>query len=191
MLVTFPHKDEPEAKIDPPDSLSFAINTTNSKAAPFSNVCGTWQDDYTRLHRDTIEGRRKPRYFVMTWTFHMGTDIGGIGDRMSGLATGMLSALMTGRALLIKPALFRNDYIANMYTSPNINWNYDEVARKTGLKNMTDDVLEYVCPEGLTFRHMKQGVYKNMNLEQIYGDKEVSKNRHDSLLAFSTNRSMT
>lgn len=56
--------------------------------------CGSWQNRYTQLHKDIMSGKKKPRYLISI------APPQGLADRLGGLITHFIMALLTNRAFL-------------------------------------------------------------------------------------------
>lgn len=102
---------------------SFINRTIGSKSSwfPASNMCGgdaVWQN-YANFHNDVLSGKQKAKYLVYWCTSR---PCGGHGNRIDGITTLLVLAMLTKRVLLIKMTypIDINDYVL-----PNaIQWNH-------------------------------------------------------------------
>ena len=103
--------------------------TPKSSWFPTSSICGgdsVWQD-YANFHRDVLSGKQKAKYLVYLCT---SKPCGGHGNRIHGITTLLVLAMLTKRVLLIKMTYPMD--IAD-YMLPNaIEWNH---ALPTNLKS--------------------------------------------------------
>ena len=60
-----------------------------------SRFCGNWQKNYTKVHREILSGTRPPRYAIAL------LPTGGLCDRLIGVVTVFMFALLTDRAIQI------------------------------------------------------------------------------------------
>ena len=60
-----------------------------------ASLCGSWQESYSKLHRSIISGKQPGRYAVSV------PAPAGLSDRLVGLVTVFLYALLTDRAFQI------------------------------------------------------------------------------------------
>ena len=75
--------------------------TPKSSWFPFSNMCGgdsVWQD-YANFHHDVLSGKQKAKYLVYLCKSR---PCGGHGNRIHGITTLLVLAMLTKRVLLIK-----------------------------------------------------------------------------------------
>jgi hypothetical protein len=77
-----------------------------------ASECGNWQAGYTKLHRDMRAGRIPPRWLISI------APPQGLADRLGGIITQFLFALLTNRAFVMASLKSQLDYV---YDSPNIN----------------------------------------------------------------------
>lgn len=84
--------------------------------------CGTWQESYKRLHEAILSGNARQRYLV--YQCDGDVNCGGLSDRMLGMVSTFLIALLTDRAWIVnwdKPVP-----IETVFQSPSINWVYNQ-----------------------------------------------------------------
>lgn len=83
--------------------------------------CGNWQEGYTKLHQDILAGRAPQRY--VTFTATKGSNSGGLADRLLGMASTFLFALLDNRAFL---AEWQEPVpVEAVFDSPRIHWSYN------------------------------------------------------------------
>eukprot|EP00850_Spirogloea_muscicola_P000350 SM000001S04752 [mRNA] locus=s1:2064020:2066332:+ [translate_table: standard] len=87
--------------------------------------CGSWQDDYARLHRATLSGHEGAGSGFLI--FYCETDVpshpkscGGFGDRLVGMVSALLLAVLTRRALIIC-----NPGLDKMIEPVEVDWRWD------------------------------------------------------------------
>jgi len=73
--------------------------------------CGNWQNKYTKLHRDMREGKLPPKWLISV------APPQGLADRLGGIITQFLFALLTDRAFVMVSSKSKLDIV---YDSPNI-----------------------------------------------------------------------
>nr|CAG8601412.1 5690_t:CDS:2 [Entrophospora candida] len=83
--------------------------------------CGSWQEDYTKLHNEIINGSAAQRYAAYVCDAKM--NCGGLADRILGMASTFLFALLTDRAFLADWQVPLP--LDAIFESPNIDWSYD------------------------------------------------------------------
>ncbi|CAG8456345.1 3990_t:CDS:2 [Paraglomus brasilianum] len=102
--------------------------------------CGSWQEKYTRLHEDMREGKRPPRF--VSYVCDESSDCGGLADRLLGMSSTFIFALLTDRAFL---AEWRTPIpLEAIFESPNIDWGYDSSDPGAVLKDLIPTPLDVV-----------------------------------------------
>lgn len=113
-------------------AMQHASATFRSSAAlPAAGaMCGVWQGDYIKLHKQMLEGSRPAYYLVSV------LPDSGLADRLNGVITGFVMALLTGRAFQIAAPWGNLRGMEQAYDSPYINW-----TRDTDLQQITDNLV--------------------------------------------------
>ncbi|CAJ0848945.1 6421_t:CDS:2 [Entrophospora sp. SA101] len=83
--------------------------------------CGSWQEGYTKLHNEIINGSAAQRYAGYVCDAKM--NCGGLADRILGMTSTFLFALLTDRAFLADWQVPLP--LDAIFESPNIDWSYD------------------------------------------------------------------
>jgi len=103
------------------NTQGFVANTTKSLWFPAANMCGgdkIWKD-YADFHSSVLSGKQKAKYLVYDCSHR---PCGGHGNRINGIATLLVLAMITKRVLLIH-SIYPVDI--NDYFYPNaIQWNH-------------------------------------------------------------------
>ncbi|GAA5857664.1 hypothetical protein JCM8547_004322 [Rhodosporidiobolus lusitaniae] len=84
------------------------------------DICpsGLWQDEYTQMHRDMMNGKREAQ--LLEFTCKKGELCGGFADRFLGAASIFLYAILSGRAFSM--AWQQPAPLDLLFDSPNIDW---------------------------------------------------------------------
>ncbi|PSC68917.1 Proteophosphoglycan ppg4 [Micractinium conductrix] len=100
----------------PPDPLTYAARRLGENADSISEAaCGTWQRDYAVQHATVLSGHAPPR-FVASVAVQSG-----LADRVVGVMSQLMYALLSGRALQFASVDGLPDW-AVAFDSPHINW---------------------------------------------------------------------
>jgi hypothetical protein len=97
------------------DDLCSAAPVVYQRPAAFEG-CGTWQEDYMRLHQQTLAGELPPRYLVSVAVE------AGLADRLIGIISEFYFALLTGRAFQISSAHQKLPTFEAAFDAPHVNW---------------------------------------------------------------------
>eukprot|EP01001_Neometanema_parovale_P005940 NODE_2335_length_1445_cov_220.610439_g2218_i0.p1 GENE.NODE_2335_length_1445_cov_220.610439_g2218_i0~~NODE_2335_length_1445_cov_220.610439_g2218_i0.p1 ORF type:complete len:451 (+),score=52.96 NODE_2335_length_1445_cov_220.610439_g2218_i0:56-1354(+) len=113
-VATEHHPHSTKGTIDP----RHIKHTRSGRPAAFEG-CGTWQEDYIALHRGILSGTRPPRYLVSI------SVEAGLADRLTGITTEFLIALLTNRAFQITTYDTLPPF-EDAFAAPFINWHHRE-----------------------------------------------------------------
>ncbi|CAG8449342.1 2503_t:CDS:2 [Funneliformis caledonium] len=105
------------------------MNTDES----LDSSCGTWQKDYAKLHEDILAGKEDQKY--VAYICEASSNCGGLADRILGMTSTFLFALLTNRAYLADwqaPLPFDK-----IFDSPNIDWSFDSLSPESVIKDLT------------------------------------------------------
>lgn len=78
--------------------------------------CGYWQEEYMKLHREILSGRRPPRYLIAVLPET------GLADQLFGIISLFFWALLTGRAFQITAGYQQISPLETAFDAPFINW---------------------------------------------------------------------
>lgn len=78
--------------------------------------CGYWQEEYMKLHREILSGRRPPRYLIAV------LPESGLADQLFGIISLFFWALLTGRAFQITAGYQQISPLETAFDAPFINW---------------------------------------------------------------------
>ncbi|CAG8546496.1 17158_t:CDS:2 [Cetraspora pellucida] len=115
---------------------SLEINTDES----LDSSCGKWQEEYSKLHANILDNKEEQRY--VTYICDASTNCGGLADRIFGMTSTFLFALLTNRAFLA-------DWqvpipLEAVFSSPNIDWSYDSLSPLPSLISLQSSELNVV-----------------------------------------------
>ncbi|CAG8445246.1 5053_t:CDS:2 [Funneliformis mosseae] len=111
---------------------SLEINTDES----LDSSCGSWQDNYSRLHENILSRNASQRY--VSYICDDKIKCGGLANRILGMTSAFIFALLTNRAFL---ADWQTRLpLEDIFNSPNIDWSYDSL-------NLPSDIRELETSE--------------------------------------------
>jgi len=139
------------------------INKETSIKGSFDNVmCGHWQEQYTRFHRQ-METSDKKKYLILD-AYQCGW-----GDRLIQIVSGFYVALLSKRAFKIIGV-----DLENVFEKPNIDWTLDEKELKRLEKNESVKELYYTSNEK---KYYDEGfLYTNFTSNYEVSKKKKKKN---------------
>ncbi|KAG9291756.1 hypothetical protein G9A89_012041 [Geosiphon pyriformis] len=102
--------------------------------------CGNWQEQYIKLHKDILKGDAPQRYvsYVCDASIHCG----GLADRILGMTSTFMFALLTNRAFLAEWQVPLP--LDTIFDSPNIDWNYNSTDPRSLIKDLERKELDVV-----------------------------------------------
>ncbi|CAI2163033.1 6013_t:CDS:2 [Funneliformis geosporum] len=104
------------------------MNTDES----LDSSCGTWQKDYAKLNEDILAGKEDQRY--VAYICEASSNCGGLADRILGMTSTFLFALLTNRAYL---ADWQTPLpLDKIFDSPNIDWSFDSLSPESVIKDL-------------------------------------------------------
>jgi hypothetical protein len=167
---------------DPPTKKPFQKFTQwypESSKADRALQCGTWSDEYVDLYEDiVVSNKRQPSFFVMSWTVQ--ERLYGYADRMIGLISGFLFAIMLKRAFLIDRRLFPIIDMNELFSQPHIDWDFERINSRMNISTLPANIVEFVNPENKGKRRAQW--FRNTPLRKIFGTAPV--------VYFSSNRGL-
>lgn len=141
-----------------------------------TQTCGTWPAEYTRLHSEMVKMSSKPKLLVAI------PNLSGLADRIIGLASVSVFALLTNRAVQVgnRPEL-TNLEVA--FTSTHVNWTraqdppwlIEPLKYKATTRNYNESVLASGLYYGVnTIDDIRlQDRFLRQDIEEIVGGKDV------------------
>ncbi|CAJ0875622.1 11073_t:CDS:2 [Entrophospora sp. SA101] len=102
-----------------------------------NNSCGSWQEKYTKLHKEILNENASQRY--VTYICDSKINCGGLADRILGMASTFLFALLTDRAFLADWQVPLP--LDAIFTAPNIDWSYDSLNPSHTIRNLNTTEL--------------------------------------------------
>lgn len=117
--------------------------------------CGHWQEKYTKMHQDMRAGRIPPKWLISI------APPQGLADRLGGIITHFLFALLTNRAFVMTSLKSKLEFA---YDSPHINMTVPEelMPRDNNMYNILHNLTFGGYPENLGFDKNKiYGLYLN------------------------------
>ncbi|CAG8642237.1 10453_t:CDS:2 [Gigaspora rosea] len=102
--------------------------------------CGKWQEEYMKLHANILDDKEEQRY--VTYICDANTNCGGLADRIFGMTSTFLFALLTNRAFLA-------DWqvpipLDTIFSSPNVDWSYDSLSPSPSLLALQSSDLNVI-----------------------------------------------
>ncbi|CAJ0893276.1 1148_t:CDS:2, partial [Entrophospora sp. SA101] len=135
--------------LDEFSALKIAQQNTDDS---LDHSCGSWQKTYIKLHEDILNGVESQRY--VSYVCDSKVNCGGLTERILGMTSTFLFALLTDRAFLADWQVpFPLDTIFN---SPNIDWSYDSLDPDDSIKNLQTSELNIIDydPENLDYHFL-------------------------------------
>nr|CAG8487929.1 1558_t:CDS:2 [Entrophospora candida] len=102
--------------------------------------CGSWQDKYTKLHKEILNGTAPQRY--IGYICDAKINCGGLADRILGMTSTFLFALLTNRAFLADWQVPLP--LDAIFDSPNIDWSYDSLNPDYSIKDFDTTELNII-----------------------------------------------
>ncbi|CAG8507190.1 5894_t:CDS:2 [Funneliformis caledonium] len=115
---------------------SLEINTDES----LDSSCGSWQDNYSRLHENILSRNASQRY--VSYICDDKIKCGGLANRILGMTSAFIFALLTNRAFL---ADWQTRLpLEDIFNSPNIDWSYDSLNLPSDIRELETSELNII-----------------------------------------------
>ncbi|RIA95452.1 hypothetical protein C1645_872777 [Glomus cerebriforme] len=102
--------------------------------------CGSWQHNYSRLHEDILSGNEVQRY--ISYICDDKNNCGGLSDRILGMTSAFIFALLTNRAFL---ADWQTPFpLETIFNSPNIDWSHDSLNPSSDIRELETSELNVI-----------------------------------------------
>ncbi|CAI2200450.1 9885_t:CDS:2, partial [Funneliformis geosporum] len=125
-----------EERADILATKSLEINTD----ASLDSSCGSWQDNYSRLHEEILSRNGSQRY--VSYICDVNINCGGLADRILGMTSAFVFALLTNRGFLADWQT--NLPIEAIFNSPNIDWSYDSLNLPSDIRELETSELSII-----------------------------------------------
>ncbi|CAB4477998.1 unnamed protein product [Rhizophagus irregularis] len=112
------------------------MNTNES----LDSSCGTWQDNYSMLHEKILSGNEAQRY--VSYICDDKNNCGGLSDRILGMTSAFVFALLTNRAFL---ADWQIPFpLETIFSSPNIDWSHDSLNPSSNIRELETSEINVI-----------------------------------------------
>ncbi|GBB85578.1 hypothetical protein RclHR1_12070009 [Rhizophagus clarus] len=102
--------------------------------------CGAWQDNYSKLHEKILSGNEAQRY--VSYICDDKNNCGGLSDRILGMTSAFVFALLTNRAFL---ADWQTPFpLETIFSSPNIDWSHDSLNPSSNIRELETSELNVI-----------------------------------------------